>query len=308
MESQLEVWLILALVAASWGQESCDCATNRWTQCEEDESGSCTCTLVGSDRRVDCSTLTSKCFLMKAEMTPSKSKRFHSPSTPLVGNEGLYNPDCEDSGGFKARQCDPSGTCWCVDSAGVRRTEKGDRSLSCGELTRTSCIYVELKHRIARAFEDGEVANALERLLQNRYKLRPEYIAGVKYDAPFIQIRLDQDDSEKSDSDVDIADVAYYFEKDIKNDSVFHANNKLNVSVNGKALDIENIQIYYIDKTPPQFSARRMISGITVVVTVVTLIIIFGVTVLVILKWRRVRNYKRFQIRNGSSQKSNLTL
>ncbi|KGL72741.1 Tumor-associated calcium signal transducer 2, partial [Tinamus guttatus] len=273
---------------------SCSCTMNRWTLCEQDESGSCTCTLVGSDRRVDCSTLTSKCLLMKAEMTSRKGKRFHSPP---VGNEGLYSPDCEDSGGFKARQCDPGDTCWCVNSAGVRRTEQGDRGLRCGELIRTGCIYMELKHSTPGAFADGQVANALKQLLQNRYKLPPKYVAGVKYDAPFIQIRLNQDDSEKSDGDVDIADVAYYFEKDIKNDSIFHTNSKLNVSVNGKALDIENILIYYIDEKPPQFSARRMISGITVVVTVVTLTIIFGVTVVVILKWQRKRNYERVDLR-----------
>ncbi|NXD10437.1 TACD2 protein, partial [Nothocercus nigrocapillus] len=296
MESQLEVLLILALVVASWGQESCSCVTNKWTLCAQDELGSCTCTLVGTDRRVDCSTLTSKCLLMKAEMTPRKGKSFHSPSGRLVGNDGIYNADCEESGAFKARQCSPSGACWCVNSAGVRRTGQGDQSLSCGELIRTSWIYVELKHRMSCAFEDGKVANALEQLFQNRYKLHPKYVAGVQYDAPFIQIRLNQNDLEKSDSDVDIADVAYYFEKDIKNDSIFHANNKLNVSVNGKALDIEKILIYYIDEKPPQFSARRMISGITVVVAVVTLTIIFGVTVLVILSWQQTRNYERVEI------------
>ncbi|NXA31446.1 TACD2 protein, partial [Eudromia elegans] len=288
MESQLGVLLILALVAASWGQESCSCTTNKWALCTQDEDGTCTCTLVGSHRRVDCSTLTSKCLLMKAEMTLRKGERLHSAPGRLVGNDGIYNPDCEESGIFKARQCNQSDTCWCVNSAGVIRSEQGDQSLTCSELIRTSRIYMQLKHRrIPCTFEDHEVASALVQLFQNRYKLHPKYIAGVKYDAPFIQIRLNQ--NEKSDGDVDIADAAYYIKKDIENNSIFHANNKLNVSVNGKALDIENILIYYIDEKPPQFSVRHMICGVTVVVTVVTLTVIFVVTVLVVLLWQMRR-------------------
>ncbi|NWY02413.1 TACD2 protein, partial [Nothoprocta ornata] len=307
MESQLALLLLLALLVASWGQESCSCAMNKWTLCTQDESGTCTCTLVGSDHRVNCSTLTSKCLLMKAEMTQRKGKRSHSPHSYFVGNDGTYSPDCEDSGVFKARQCDQSNTCWCVDTAGFIRTEQGDQSLHCRELIRTSWIYLELKHRrVPSAFGDRQVAKALEHLFLSRYKLHPKFIAGVKYDAPFIQIRLNQNDFQKSDSDVDIADVAYYFEKDIKNNSIFHTNNKLNISVDGKALDFENILIYYIDEKPPQFSAKRMISGITAVVTAVTLT--FGVTLMLILSWQWIRHYPRFEIlRNRSSEKSNFT-
>lgn len=92
--------------------------TNKWTVCDQDASGNCTCKLVGSDHTVDCSTLTSKCLLMKAEMTAVKLS--YRPWVKLLDG-GIYNPECEDSGIFKARQCDEAGTCWCVNTAGIRR-------------------------------------------------------------------------------------------------------------------------------------------------------------------------------------------
>lgn len=298
MDPLLGVLLGLILAVASSAQNNCSCATNKWTVCAQDGSGNCSCTLVGSNHRVDCSTLTSKCLLMKAEMTPLKEKCFWGHPRGLLDSDGIYNPDCEDSGTFKARQCNQADTCWCVNTAGVRRTEKGDKSLSCGELVRTSWIYIKLRHKKrSSAFRVPDVANALKHLFESRYKLHPKYITAVKYDSPLIQIRLNQHDSEKSRCDVDIADVAYYFEKDIKNDSVFHSNSTLTVSVNGDALDIEKIRIYYVDEKPPAFCMKQMAAGVSAVVTVVTLTAGFGIAVLVILRWLRTRKYEKVEIK-----------
>ncbi|KFV51947.1 Tumor-associated calcium signal transducer 2, partial [Gavia stellata] len=276
----------------------CTCATNKWTVCAQDVSGNCSCTLVGSDHKVDCSTLTSKCLLMKAQMIPLKEKRFWGRPRGLLDNDGIYNPDCEDSGIFKARQCNQTDTCWCVNTAGVRRTEKGDKSLSCDELVRTSWIYIELKHkRRSSAFDVLDIGNALKHLFESRYKLHPKYIAAIKYNSPLIQIRLNQHDSEKSRCDVDIADVAYYFEKDVKDDSIFHSNSTLTFSVNGDALDIEKLRIYYIDEKPPEFCMRQLVAGVSAVVTVVTLTAGFGIAVLVILRWLRTRKYEKVEIK-----------
>ncbi|NWY62400.1 TACD2 protein, partial [Chionis minor] len=297
MEPLLGILLGLILAAASSVQNNCTCVTNKWTVCAQGGSGNCSCTLVGSNHSVDCSTLTSKCLLMRAERIPPKEKRFQDHPRGLLDNDGIYNPDCEDSGVFKARQCDQTGTCWCVNTAGVRRTETGDKSLSCGELVRTSLIYIQLKHRKrSSAFDVPDIANALTDLLESRYKLHPKYITAVKYNSPFIQIRLNQHDSEKSRCDVDIADVAYYFEKDVNDDSVFQSNSTLTVSVNGDALDIEKIRIYYVDEKPPEFCMKQLAAGVSAVVTVVTLTAGFGIAVLVILRWLRTRKYKKFEI------------
>ncbi|NXV13472.1 TACD2 protein, partial [Cepphus grylle] len=298
MEPLLGVLLGLILAVASSAQNNCTCATNKWTVCAQDGSRNCTCMLVGSNHRVDCSTLTSKCLLMKAEMTPLKKKHFWGQSRLLLDIDGVYNPDCEDSGVFKARQCHQTDTCWCVNTAGVRRTEKGDKSLSCGELVRTSWIYIEMKHKKrSRAFNFTNIENALRHLFESRYKLHPKFVTAVKYNSPLIRIHLTQQGSEKSRCDVDIADVAYYFEKDIKDDSVFHSNRTLTVSVNGDALDIEKIRIYYVDEKPPQFCMKQLAAGVSAVVTVVTMTAGFGIAVLVILRRLRTRKYEKIELK-----------
>ncbi|NWI35644.1 TACD2 protein, partial [Picathartes gymnocephalus] len=294
MEPLSGVVLGLILAVASAAHNSCTCATNKWAVCTQDSPGHCTCRLASSDHPVDCSTLTAKCFLMKAEMIPRKEKRLWRPPQGLSDSDGIYNPDCEDSGAFKARQCNQSSTCWCVNTAGVRRTEKGDRSLSCRELVRTRWIYIELTHqRSSSAFNVPEVAKALTQLFESRYKLHPKYIAAIKYDPPLIQIHLDQ--NKKPRWDVDIADVAYYLEKDVNNDSVFHSNSKLTVSVNGDALAIEKLWIYYVDEKPPQFCMKQLAAGIAAVVTVVVLTAGIGIAVLLLLRWLHTRKYKKFE-------------
>ncbi|NXY70786.1 TACD2 protein, partial [Glareola pratincola] len=298
MQPFLGVLLGLILAIASSTQNNCTCATNKWRVCAQDGPGNCTCTLVGSNHRVDCSTLTSKCLLMKAEMTPLKEKRFWGQPRVLLDVDGIYNPDCEDSGVFKARQCNQTNTCWCVNTAGVRRTEKGDKSLSCSEVVRTSWIYVEMKHKKrSRAFNVTTIGSALRHLFERRYKLQPKFITAVKYNSPLIRIHLNQQGSEKSRSDVDIADVAYYFEKDIKDDSIFHSNRTLTVSVNGDALDIEKIRIYYVDEKPPEFCMKQLAAGMSAVVTMVTMTAGFGIAVLVILRWLRTSNYKTIEMK-----------
>ncbi|NXW03056.1 TACD2 protein, partial [Fregetta grallaria] len=306
MEPLFGVLLGLILAVASSAQNNCTCATNKWTECVQGGSGNCTCMLVGSNHTVDCSTLTSKCLLMKAEMIPPKEKRFWGHPHGLLDNEGIYSPDCENSGIFKARQCNQADNCWCVNTAGVRRTEKGDKSLSCGELVRTSWIYIELKHKKrCSAFKVPDVANSLKHLFERRYKLHPKYITAVKYDSPFIQIRLKQ--NEKPRCDVDIADVAYYFEKDVKDDSVFHSNSTLTVSVNGDVMAIEKIRIYYIDEKPPEFCMRQLVTGISAVVTVVILAAGFGIAVLAVLRWLWTRKYEQSETKEmGETRAPNL--
>ncbi|XP_072200014.1 tumor-associated calcium signal transducer 2 [Excalfactoria chinensis] len=287
MELLLGVTLGLILMVTSSAQ-SCTCVTNKWTVCDQDASGNCTCMLVGSDRTVDCSTLTPKCLLMKAEMTAVKLS--YRPRVKLQDG-GIYNPDCEDSGIFKARQCDEAGTCWCVNTAGIRRTGKGDRKLICDELIRTNWVDIELKHKeTSHYFEALDVAEALKHLFENRYKLQPKYITAVKYDSPFIQIHLKQNKR----SAVDIVDVAYYLEKDVKGDSVFHSGSTLRVSINGKDLAIENIRIYYVDEKPPVFSMKQLLVDFSAVVAAVILPAGFAIILVIVLCQRR--KYRKIKI------------
>lgn len=297
MESTFGTILILALVATSAAQNICSCPTNTRASCSMD-SGSCVCTFPDSNRRADCSTLTPKCLLMKAEATRKQGRRYIKPEHGFLDNDGLYNPECEDSGVFKARQCNKTDTCWCVNTAGVRRTDKSDANLQCTELVRTNWIFIELKHKEKEpAFSEFELKNSLQQTIQNRYMLNPDYITTIEYDSPFIHIDLKQNKSQKSYRDVDIADVAYYFEKDIKGESVFPNSNPFNLSVNGEPLEIEKILIYYVDEKPPEFSMKRLTAGVIAVVVVVILAIIIGITVLVITNKRRTGKYEKVEIK-----------
>ncbi|XP_009706795.1 PREDICTED: epithelial cell adhesion molecule-like, partial [Cariama cristata] len=107
--------------------------------------GVCWCDSIGSGVSVSCDTLTSKCLLMKAEMTGSKSGRREKPKDAFEDTDGLYDPECENTGVFKAKQCNGT-TCWCVNTAGVRRTDKHDADLKCSQLVRTTWIIIEMKH------------------------------------------------------------------------------------------------------------------------------------------------------------------
>ncbi|XP_066125172.1 tumor-associated calcium signal transducer 2 [Saccopteryx bilineata] len=297
--------LLLLLLAAATrqaaSQGNCTCPTNKMTVCSRDgPGGRCQCRALGSGVEVDCSTLTSKCLLLKARMTATKSgRKLVRPSEhALVDNDGLYDPDCDREGRFKARQCNQTAECWCVNSVGVRRTDKGDRSLRCGELVRTHHILIDLRHRpAARAFNHSDLDAELRRLFLERYRLPPRFVEAVHYERPTIQIELRQDAAQKAPGDVDIADAAYYFERDVKGESLFLGRSGLDVNVRGEPLQVERTLIYYLDEKPPEFSMKRLTGGLIAVIVVVVLALVAGVTVLVITNRRRSGKYRKVEIK-----------
>lgn len=85
-----------------------------------------------------------KCFLMKAEMYRAKNNLGTRTiggkpvESAFTNNDPIYDPECENDGKFRAKQCNGTAECWCVNSAGVRRTDKGDKdSITCPELVET---------------------------------------------------------------------------------------------------------------------------------------------------------------------------
>ncbi|KAG6922647.1 epithelial cell adhesion molecule, partial [Chelydra serpentina] len=269
----------------------CTCPKNkRTTNCTSipgspGSPSTCRCTSIGSQVSVSCDTLTSKCLLMKAEMAGLKSGRGSRPKHAYVDNDGIYDPDCENSGIFKARQCNGT-SCWCVNTAGARRTEKSDTDLQCSELVRTSWIIIEAKHGERTAVDASRLMETIKNEFKKRYLLDPKYISEVVYEDPYITIELKQNVSQKSREDVDIANVAYYFEKDVKGDSVIQ-NDMLHINISGKPLKFDHALIYYIDEKPPEFSMKRLTAGVIAVIVVVILAIVAGIVVLVITRKRR---------------------
>ncbi|XP_012877795.1 PREDICTED: tumor-associated calcium signal transducer 2 [Dipodomys ordii] len=299
----LPVLLVLAAVAGyAASQTNCTCATNKMTICGPDgPGGACQCRALGSGVVVDCSTLTSKCLLLKARMSAPKSGRtlVRPSEQAIVDNDGLYDPECDPQGRFKARQCNQtSSVCWCVNSVGVRRTDKGDPSLRCDEVVRTHHILIDLRHRpAARAFNHSDLDAELRRLFRERYRLHPRFLAAVHYEEPTIQIELRQNASQKAPGDVDIADAAYYFERDVKGESLFQGRRGLDVRVRGEPLHVERTLIYYLDEKPPEFSMKRLTAGLIAVIAVVVVALVAGLVVLVITNRKKSGKYKKVEIK-----------
>uniref|UniRef100_A0A3B4B3J3 Thyroglobulin type-1 domain-containing protein n=1 Tax=Periophthalmus magnuspinnatus TaxID=409849 RepID=A0A3B4B3J3_9GOBI len=136
----MKIWIALIVASLAVGAYAqCSCETMKWATCD---GSPCTCHLMtgnGTKQVLDCTKLIPKCFLMQAEMYRARkglSTRGiggKPDETAFVDNDGIYDPDCENDGTFKAKQCNNTDTCWCVNSAGVRRTDKGDKDLKCEE-------------------------------------------------------------------------------------------------------------------------------------------------------------------------------
>ncbi|CAM5103162.1 unnamed protein product [Eretmochelys imbricata] len=281
--------LLVAAAALCWAQQDqgCACSKNKRTTNCSLSSGTCQCMSFGSHVPVRCDTLTSKCLLMKAEMAGlKKAGRRERPKYAYVDNDGIYDPDCENSGIFKARQCNGT-SCWCVNTAGARRTEKSDTELKCSELVRTSWIIIETKHsERSSAVDASRLKETIKNEFNRRYLLDPKYISDVVYENPYITIELKQNASQKSPQDVDIADVAYYFEKDVKGDTLIQ-NGMLHINISGEPLKFGQPLIYYVDEKAPEFSMKRLTGGVIAVIVVVILAIVAGIVVLVITQKRR---------------------
>ncbi|XP_061481622.1 epithelial cell adhesion molecule [Rhineura floridana] len=290
------VLLLLAVLAlAATVQSSCLCANNKRTQNCVSVDNTCKCTSFGSNVTVDCGTLSSKCLLMKAEVYGTRIGRSNKPKSAFLDNDGIYDPECDDKGNFKAKQCNGTDTCWCVNTAGVRRTEKGDKNMTCDEVVRTSWIMIEMKHleRDTDLDKDSVERTFIDELSQ-RYKLNRTHIS-VTYEKPSIVIDLKQNATQKSVSDVDIADVAYYFEKDVKGDSVI-VGPKLYLHVSGQPLQLDGVLIYYIDEKAPTFSMKRLTAGVIAVIVVVVLAIVAGILVLVFTRRKRGK-YEKAEVK-----------
>ncbi|XP_074061490.1 epithelial cell adhesion molecule [Macrotis lagotis] len=294
----LALGLLLVVLTVSSAQKACFCEKNKLTNCTETSPGDCQCQAIGSSHRISCTELTSKCLVMKAEMTNTKSGRRKKPEGAFKDNDGIYDPDCDAHGRFKPRQCNGTSLCWCVNTAGVRRTDK-DSEIQCSELVRTYWIIIELTHKAReKPFDSSFLEKAVKEEFERRYQLHPRFIPRVLYEGDVITIDLLQNSSQKSSNDVDIADVAYYFEKDVKGESLFY-NSKITLAVNGETLELDPAKtvIYYLDEKAPEFSMQGLAAGVIAVIVVVVLAIVAGIVVLVVTRKKKRAKYEKAEIK-----------
>ncbi|XP_040286241.1 epithelial cell adhesion molecule [Bufo bufo] len=286
----LGVALFCCILFSQAQDPGCKCNTLFDGKCDAAGGQPCSCTIqIGPDvKEANCNKLIPKCFLMKKESIGTKAGRRPKPAGALIDNDGLYNPDCEENGTFKARQCNGTQSCWCVNSAGVRRTEKGDKETkTCAELVRTYWVIVQMKRNNTDSVPNEQVAAALRNLIITRYNLSNNYIKNIEFEESYIYIDLMQNATEKGKDDVDIIDVGYYMEKDIKGDSLMHADNKFQILINGKNFLVQEPLIMYIDEKPHELSMKRLTAGVIAVIVVVVIAILAGIVVLIITRRKR---------------------
>ncbi|XP_016329348.1 epithelial cell adhesion molecule isoform X2 [Sinocyclocheilus anshuiensis] len=292
--------VVLVDVVAS----QCSCNSMKWAKCDGDP---CQCTLQFSPTNkqpLDCTKLIPKCYLMKAEMyrarnnLTTRSISGKPVETAFVDNDGIYDPECESDGKFKAIQCNGTDVCWCVNSAGVRRSDKGDKNIKC-EPVETYWVRLELKHKANDAtvpLDATKLKTGIENALLERYKLDKKFVSEVKYDRDGRLIVVDVKKPEK-ERITDLSLMTYYMEKDIKVKPLFQDEKPFEVSVEGSKVSMENILVYYVDEVAPTFTMQKLTGGIIAVIVVVSLIVIAGLLVMFFLARRQKAQYSKAQPR-----------
>ncbi|XP_062319843.1 epithelial cell adhesion molecule [Osmerus eperlanus] len=299
----MKLWIAALLVAYAVGAyaqcpESCE--SLKWATCD---GPPCQCTIIFGDdvkQPLTCDKLIPKCFLMKAEMYRSRkglSTRTGIGGKPVetafVDNDGIYDPECENDGKFKAKQCNGTEDCWCVNSAGVRRSDKGDKDIKCEKLVETYWIRLQLKHKeVSTSVDKEQLKSAIGTAIQNRYKFDKNLVEEIKYDPEARLIVVDVK-KKKGERGTDMSGLAYYMEKDVKVLPLFKDQTKFEPVVNGQKLEMENILVYYVDEEAPTFTMKRLTAGVIAVIVVVILAVLAGLLVLFFARRREQQKYSK---------------
>uniref|UniRef100_H3B1Z7 Thyroglobulin type-1 domain-containing protein n=1 Tax=Latimeria chalumnae TaxID=7897 RepID=H3B1Z7_LATCH len=255
--------------------EDASCKYNEYVTCHLNRCGTCEAVFHGYDNlTINCNQLTPKCRLMHLEMLhKSKSGQRH-PGGGRLDVDNVYDPECERNGTFKAKQCDDdSNLCWCVDSAGVRVTDKTGDDPKVSKVKSDwivlgffhSLIQIDFSFRAEFTFLKGKGEEVRS--------LTPGYRCNVEEATREVSIKL----SENSTRDpVDIATVAYYIERDLKR-------NKFSLGVDDRMLEVDtdSILVLFFDNEPPRINMKTISPGFAAIIIVIALAILTGIAVFV---------------------------
>ncbi|XP_030012772.1 tumor-associated calcium signal transducer 2-like isoform X2 [Sphaeramia orbicularis] len=248
----MKIWITLTSAAfAVLASAKCPpCKTMKWANCD---GTPCQCLLTVSNTtrlKVDCTKLVPKCFVMMAEMHRAREgQRTHTISGKP---HEKYYPDCESDGTFKAKQCNNSEECWCVNSAGIRRTEKGDKNLKCDELVETTISFYLIHKPVSTALDTTTLKTDIADAINERYmNFSTDMMEHPLYIDEERSITLKVMTRNQSN---DVVSMAYYMEKDVKGQTLFtNKDEGFKPTVGGQKLEIESIEVNYIDETPPTY-------------------------------------------------------
>ncbi|XP_072523859.1 epithelial cell adhesion molecule-like [Salminus brasiliensis] len=285
--------LVLFLLLFVGRSHACSCGSLSWVTCDEP---SCQCYInVGEGQRqiLNCTAEIPKCFLMKAEMYrlrhPSSSQN-KPTETALADSDELYDPDCESNGLFKAKQCNNIDVCWCVDSAGVHTSDKGDRNLNCDELVETDQGRNQLNHKkISKPLETSPLQSFLAHAIQDQKQVSK---MKVKYDANARLITLDLK-NDIGDHTQDLSGLGYYMKEDI---------DQMMFEGTGQKLEIDNIVVYYEEEEKeeeeeeaPTAGMQKLTFGILTITVVLVLAAVLGLLFLFLVRRQKRGQYEKAQ-------------
>ncbi|KAM9808966.1 epithelial cell adhesion molecule [Syngnathus typhle] len=301
----IKMWIALVLAALAVGAsaQSCSCETMKWATCD---GTPCECYILTGDQmrqELDCTKLIPKCFLMKAEMYRAKkgldTRTGGKPvETAFLDNDGIYDPECENDGKFKAKQCNNTEECWCVNSAGVRRTDKGDKDLKCEKLVETYWVRLQLTHKpVTGPVDAKQLKMAIAEAIHRRYdNFNKDMVDNVEYDPDSRMIVVDVK-KPKGERKSDLTQMAYYMEKDVKVLPLFRNQDKFEPMVGTQKMEMENILVYYVDEEAPTFTMKHLPGGIIAVIVVVVLVVVAGLLFLFFYRRRQSQKYNKAQQR-----------
>ncbi|CAJ0950984.1 unnamed protein product [Ranitomeya imitator] len=235
--------------------EDSSCQYNEYVTCHLNRCGTCEAVFSGYDNlTVNCNQLTPKCRLMHLEMLHKNRSWRSRPGRNKVEIDNLYDPECEESGAFKAKQCDEdSNLCWCVDSAGVRVTDKTDDDPKCDKLvsvqyvddfyTLHDClIQIHFTFKADLALLKGKEEELRRKLIAkvSRFLLKAPQILQVTVHELSHEVTMKLFSTNGTKDPVDTATVAYYIERELKL-------SKFSVSLDGWILeiDVESIRVLF---------------------------------------------------------------
>lgn len=302
---KLLIALFLVGLSAS-AYANCRCDTMKWATCEG-TAPNCQCTVLvdsGTKQTLDCKKLVPKCYLMKAEMYRARKGQDTRTiggkpvETAFVDNDGIYDPECENDGRFKARQCNNTEECWCVNSAGVRRSDKGDKNIKCDKLVETYWVRLQLTHKpVTGTVDEKKLQVAIADAIHKRYNnFNKALVNEIQYDPDARMIVVDVK-KEKGERSTDLALMSYYMEKDVKVLPLFKDQEKFEPMVDGQKLEMENILVYYVDEEAPTFTMKALTGGVIAVIVVVVLTVVIGLLAVFFFRRRQQQRYQKSQPR-----------
>ncbi|XP_062860003.1 epithelial cell adhesion molecule-like [Trichomycterus rosablanca] len=229
-----------------------------------------------------------KCWLILSEIYQLQhSSSSESNLTILTFSDGLYDPECECNGLFKAKRCNSTDVCWCIDRAGVRR------NIQCEELLVTNWIRVEIKHKVTNISVES---SQLQNIIQEHYKMDPELndTIDIKYDVDARLITMDLRTT-SNDKIQDLYGLAFYMKRNLKMKLLSSDQIKPESVVEGEELEIESILVYYMDEKKPTNTTQKLTTIILTVTGVLILTVCVGIVIMFLIRRNKRGKYEKAQ-------------